>query len=162
MTCVQTTTTYSHLLGSCVTMLLSACAYIITHTVSSGEMKRERGVPARETQQQREEENSVIVEKTRKEELEKEEEEGSLAASEPQPNRTECPAGAAAVVEREVEVEHEQQEKEENVTPAESTISNGAAVSVRNGDVTKPSVSDSKPLTDHEPKVYHIMYDIII
>ena len=128
MTCVQTTATYSHLLGSCVTMLLSACAYIITHTVSSSEVKRERGVPARETREQGEEE-SVVVEKTRKEE----EEEASLA-SEPQPNRTGCPAAAA--VEREVEVEHEQEDK---VAPAESVVSNGAAV-LRNGDVTKAKV----------------------
>ena len=135
MTCVQTTATYSHLLGSCVTMLLSACAYIITHTVSSSEVKTERGVPARETREQGEE-KSVVVERTRKEE----DEEASLA-SEPQPNRTGYPAAAA--VEREVEVEHEQEDK---VAPAESVVSNGAAV-LRNGDVIKSSASDSKPVT---------------
>ena len=130
MNCVQTTASYSHLLGSCVTMLLSACAYIITHTVSpSSEVRRERGVSGRQTQ----EEKSVVVEKTR------EEEKGSLA-NEPQSNRTGCPA----TVEREVEVQHEQ---EEEVAPAESTVGNGAAAALRNGDVTTSSVRDSKPIT---------------
>jgi hypothetical protein len=136
-------------------MLLSACAYIITHTVSSGDAKRERGVPpARETQEEREE-RSAVVETTRKEEENSKEEEVSLT-SEPQPNRTGiCPAGAAAAagaVEREIEVEHEQEQVEERggqeggrLASAESAISNGAAV-LRNGDVTKSSVSDSKPI----------------
>ena len=155
MTCVQTTATYSHLLGSCVTMLLSACAYIITHTVSSSDAKREQtGVPpAREsqTQEEREEKPAVVEEiRTEEEEKSKEKEEGPLT-SEPQPNRTDYPAGAAvaAGVEREVEVEQHEQEEVGGggrLAPAESAISNGAAV-LRNGDVTKSSVSDSTPVT---------------
>ena len=158
MTCVQTTATYSHLLGSCVTMLLSACAYIITHTVSSGDAKREQGgvPPARESQTRAErEEKPAVVEQTRTEEENSREEEVSLT-SEPQPNRTGiCPAGAAAAggVEREIEVEQNEQEGEVEggggggkLAPAESAIiSNGAAV-LRNGDVTKSSMSDSTPV----------------
>ena len=154
MTCVQTTATYSHLLGSCVTMLLSACAYIITHTVSSGDAKREQGgvPPARESQTRAErEEKPAVVEQTRIEEENSREEEEVSLTSEPQPNRTGiCPAGAAAAggVEREIEVEQNEQEGEVEgggggkLAPAESAISNGAAV-LRNGDVTKSSMSDS-------------------
>lgn len=130
MNCVQSTASYSHLLGSCVTMLLSACAYIITHTVSpSSEARREKGVSGRQTHEEEREERTV-VEKTRERSV----------ASEPQPNRTGCPAA----VEREVKVQHEEEEK---AAPAESTISNGAAAVLRNGDVTMSSVSDSKPVT---------------
>ena len=147
MTCVQITATYSHLLGSCVTMLLSACAYIITHTVSGSETKRERGSLARETQEQREE-KSVVDEKIRK--GEGEEKEGESLVSEPQPDRTDCPAGATAV-EREAEVEHEQEEEEggklATPRPPGSVVSNNGAAVLRNGDVTKSNVSDLEPIT---------------
>ena len=165
MTCVQTTATYSHLLGSCVTMLISACAYIITHTVSGSETKRERGAPARETQSEQREEKSVVDEKTRKGEGEGEKkEEGESLASEPRPDRTDCPAGATAV-EREFEVEHEQQEEEEGgklatPRPAKSAVSNNGAAVLRNGDITKSSVSDSEPVTKATVGciLYHLTY----
>ena len=132
MTCVQATASYSHLLGSCVTMLLSTCAYIITHTVTSSEMRKKRGVSGRETHEERTGQ-SVVTEKTRQEE------EGSLSSSESQPNRT------GFAVEREVEVQHEREQEEEEAAP-ETTVSNEAAV-LRNGDITASTVSDSKPIT---------------
>lgn len=146
MTCVQTTPRYSHLLSSCVTMLLSACAYIITHTVTSGgsEVKRgerqeaqeqrdktsgESGTLESARQEQRDEE-SVVTEETRQRE--------QSLSSEPQPNRTD----PAAAVEKEVEVhvQHQQQEEE----APESRGNNEAAV-LRNGDVTPSTVAESEP-----------------
>ena len=47
MSCVEVTS-YSCLLVSCVRMLLSSCAYIITHSALSSEAKRERSSSWRE------------------------------------------------------------------------------------------------------------------
>ena len=52
MSCVEVRN-YSGLLGSCVRMLLSTCAYIITHSAVSTEAKRTRATSEKETHQQR-------------------------------------------------------------------------------------------------------------
>ena len=118
MSCAQALS-YSSLLGSCVTMLLSACAYIITHTVSSDT----KSGSDKETRKKRDEQSM-----TKQEDV--------FFPGQSQPNRT------GSRVEREVVKDETQRGREEEDPVAE--LGNEAAV-VRNGDITK-AMSDSKPV----------------
>ena len=126
MNCVRVVS-YTHLLGSCANMLLSTCAYILTHTVTS-ETRRERGSSGRERQR-----DGQITERRQKDEP---------LTSQSHPNRT------GSAVEREAvpsEVEHARDNEEEVPT---TQVTNEAAI-VRNGTIDDVANTTTKVNLKH-------------
>ena len=121
-------TSYSYLLGPRVRMLLSSCAYIITHSAHSSEAKRERSTLWRE---QRNGQSAV----TRRDDE-------SLSRHADSNGRT--------VTEREVVNDEEEQARTEREREAPETIVNNEPSVVSNGTVddittTTMTTSNTKP-----------------
>lgn len=74
---------YSRLLGSCARMLLSTCAYIITHSVSSSETRKEKPIITSGRDRQR---DGPVTSARR-------EQEDESSTRQTQPNRTQADSG---------------------------------------------------------------------
>ena len=137
MSCGVEVTSYSYLRGSRVRMLLSSCAYVISHSALSREAKRERSTSWREQRNGQ----SVVTRK----------EDESLSRHTDSNSRT--------VTEREVVNDEEEQARTEREREAPETIVSSEPAVVINGTVddvttattttanTKPPIINTKVRT---------------